>query len=109
MTKVDVDVDELDQIYINVFTTKPRLNVFANICTENEEHVPTPINQTSAEILSSDSPGSDSDKLFEDFGDIAMNQTPLMSKKNKSQKKKIVVKNSEELPIKVAVRKEFFT
>lgn len=71
--------------------------------------MPAPSNQTAAEFLSSDSLGSDSDKLFEDFGDIAMNQTPLMSKKNKSMKKKIVVKNTEELPKKIDIRKDFFT
>lgn len=77
MSKIEVDVDDLDQIYINVFSAKPRLSVFSTICTESEyDYVPAS-NQTAAEFLSSDSLGSDSDKLFEDFGDIAMKQTPL--------------------------------
>lgn len=77
MTKVEVDVDDLDQIYINVFSAKPRLSVFSNICTENDNFVPAASSQTAAEFLSSDSLGSDSDQKYEDFGDIAMKMTPL--------------------------------
>lgn len=76
MTKVEVDLEDIDQMYINVFINKSRLSVFTNIAgaeADNEE-ISSGDNccATAAEILSADSFGSDSDKIFEDFGDIAM-------------------------------------
>jgi len=53
------------------------------------EFAPSSHSQTAGEYLT-DSLGSDSDKLFEDFGALAMKQIPLQKKKNKSQK--VVVK-----------------
>ena len=77
MTKVDVDVDDMEQIYINVFTTKPRMACFNNITGAETDYEFAPNHsQTAGEYLT-DSLGSDSDKLFEDFGALAMKQIPL--------------------------------
>jgi hypothetical protein len=93
-------------MYINVFATKSRLSVFTNITGAEVDHeeISSGDSATAAEILSADSFGSDSDKIFEDFGDIAMKQTPMAKKKNKSSKK-VVVKHED---LKVNINKNFF-
>ena len=97
MTKVEVDLDDIDQIYINVFSAKSRLSCFANIANADADYdiISSVESRHAAEVLSSDS--SDSDKIYEDFGAMAMEQVPLQNKKNKSNKKKQIVKNSEEV------------
>lgn len=74
-----------------MFTAKPRMACFTNItgADTDYEFAPSSHSQTAGEYLT-DSLGSDSDKLFEDFGALAMKQIPLQKKKNKSQK--VVVK-----------------
>lgn len=77
-------------MYINVFAaTKSRLSCFENITgSENEYDFTTEITSTpQVDVLSKNSSsGSDSDKLFEDFGEIAMKQIPMMTKKTKSKR-----------------------
>ena len=63
MTKVEVDLDDIDQIYINVFSAKSRLSCFANIANADADYdiIPSVENRHAAEVLSSDS--SDSDRV----------------------------------------------
>jgi len=90
MTKVDLDPEASGNVYVNVFTTKSRLSCFSNItAAENECDYNSEVISRS-DVLSKSS-GCESDKLYEDFGAIAMKQIPI--KKNKSKKVKIVADN----------------
>lgn len=86
-------VDEFDsnsQIYINVFERKSRLSVFANIAGGEDTSFAND-KDAGSDFLSK---GSDeSDRLFEDFGEIALKAPTLTKKKTGkgAHKKKIVL------------------
>jgi len=85
-------VDEFEsnsQIYINVFERKSRLSCFADISEEPEYTLTTGEKEQNFDILSDDS----SDRVFEDFGELAMKVTSISKKKSGrgQNKKKLVV------------------
>lgn len=86
-------VDEFDsnsQIYINVFERKSRLSVFAGITVGDDTSCAND-KDSGADYLSK---GTDeSDRLFEDFGEIAIKAPTLHKRKTGkgAQKKRIVL------------------
>lgn len=87
-------VDEFDsnsQIYINVFERKSRLSAFADITVGDDNTSVVNDKDSGADYLSKES--DDSDRLFEDFGEIAIKAPTLHKRKTGkgAQKKRIVL------------------
>jgi hypothetical protein len=85
-------VDEVDnnaQIYINVFERKSRLSCFADISEEPE------VFSAEKEMNTSDVLSDDSEKTFEDFGELMKTVTTLSKKKTGkgAHKKKMVLQD----------------
>lgn len=85
-------IDEFEsnsQIYINVFERKGRLQCFSDV-SEDGESLTTEKEMNNSDILS-----DDSDKVFENFGDLMKTVTTLTKKKSGrgAPKKKMILQD----------------